>query len=422
MIQFSSLSKALLLCACLITQQTFSQEQVAVPVENKVLHIKRLANSGNLQTGSLSKNLYKLETIQVPYTEQVPYQVDETYTVEVPYQVTETYVETVPYEVQVPYTDYETDYRDEQRCENVTRYREECRNEQKCYLIPGNPPQKRCENQKICRNVPYTEQQCRYVRVPYQRPVTRYRTETRYRQETRTRTVTRYRTETRTRTVTKYREEQRCCRPETREVFDRQLQFQVEVHFPVDADLTQEQTETLDIILVSADQNSAQVRLQQFNTVYNYTIAGQTVSGGTIQVVLAATPKSLLSEQDLASLSDFKNLMIGLDGAGVESELVINDLTNEYSDVTTEYAIYLDLKTASGNKPLNMRSFTRDQLKIKSGHLRMADVIQNPAAIQEALIPGNTIIYSVIAKRGGASPFLAGKVVKAQKLASVVLK
>ena len=85
--QFSTLSKAILF-ACLVSQQVFSQEQVAVPIENKVMHIRRLANSGNLQTGSLSKNLFKLETIQVPYTVQVPYQVDETYTVEVPYQVT----------------------------------------------------------------------------------------------------------------------------------------------------------------------------------------------------------------------------------------------------------------------------------------------------------------------------------------------
>ncbi len=289
-----------LLFACLISQQVFSTEQVAVPIEKRVMHIKRFANSGNLITGSLSKNLFKLETIQVPYTVQVPYQVDETYTVEVPYQVTETYTETVPYEVQVPYTEYITDYRDEQRCENVTRYREECRNEQKCYLIPGNPPIKRCENQRICHRVPYTERECRYVRVPYQRPVTRFRTEIRYREETRTRTVTRYRTETRTRSVTRYREEQRCCRPETREVFDRQAQYEVEVHFPIDAELNPDQSEILDVILVSADQHTAQVRLQPLNTVYNYTIAEQTVIGGTIQVVLDATLKPNLPEQDIA--------------------------------------------------------------------------------------------------------------------------
>lgn len=399
----------------------------ALPAEKKIAQIIRRADSGQLLIDNLSVNLNKTITVQVPYIEQVPYQAEETY------------IETVPYQIQVPYTEYITDYRQEQRCNNVTRYRQECRNERQCYRDPGsgqncryveecgtnvhgqricktrqvctnNPPRERCDYRQVCYNVPYTDRECSYVQVPYQREVTRYRTETRYRQETRTRTVTRY------------RQEQRCCRPETQVVFDRQLQYQLEVHFPSEAILTPNQIETLNIILVSATEQSAQVQLQPLNTIYSYTIANQTVSGSIIRVELAATPKRILSEPDLASLSDSKKLNVELAGAGSESALLITDATLDFEDVQTVYAIFLDLNTDEGNKPLNTRTFTRAQLKESGGFIRMADVIQNPTAIREALIPGNTIVYSVIAKRSGSSSLLAGRTLKAQKLSSFVLQ
>ena len=211
---------------------------------------------------------------------------------------------------------------------------------------------------------------CRYENVPYQREVTKYRSETR------------------TRTVTKYRDEQRCCRDEQRSVFDRQLQFQVEVRFPADTELTGEQLEVLNIILASADANTARVELQVLNSVYNYRIANQEVSGATIRVDLEATQKTTLSQGDLASLTDYKKLVISLAGAGLDSALLTQD----------------------------------EQVKAAGGHVRMADVIQNAGAIRSALVAGNTIVYSVIAKRTGTSSLLAGKTLKAQKLDSVLLK
>jgi hypothetical protein len=449
MIQTNLLAKVLALTACLISVQSFSQ---SVPNEKTVAEITRTATSGNFLTESLSKNIFKTETVKVPYTEQVPYTEEETYTVEVPYTDTETYVENIPYQVEVPYTDYITEYRQEHRCQNVTRYRNECRDEQRCYIVPGEPgqcrmveecgvnvhgericktrqvcdggsgPTQRCDTHQVCRDVPYTEQECRYENVPYQREVTRYRTETQYRQETRTRTVTRYRTETRTRTVTKYRDEQRCCRTETRQVFDRQLQFQVEVHFPADTDLSDDQVETLKIILTAASANSANIELELLDTQHDYVIARQSVSGATIRVELETSEAKFLTEQDLPSLSDSKKIGAALAGAGVQSSLQILDQTTDFVDVQTEYAIFLDLKTANGSKPLNSRTFTRKQVKALGGVIKMADVIQSQNTSKNVLVRGNTIVFSIIAKRTGSSPLLAGKSVKAQKLASVVLK
>ncbi len=445
--QLNSLVKAFIVCACLFSQHTFAQ---TIPAEKKISQIKRNSASGNLLIGSLSKNLFKVETVKVPYTVSVPYQETETYVEQVPYQETETYTETVPYQVDVPYTEYVTDYRQEYKCHPVTRYREECRNEQRCYTVPGDQqcrmveecgvnvngqricktrqvctgggPTQRCDNQRICQNVAYTDQDCRYENVPYQHEVTRYRSETRYRQETRTRTVTKYRSETRTRTVTKYRDEQRCCRDEQKTVFDRQLQYQIEVRFPVEAELTGDQTEVLNIVLTAADENTAHVELQVLNSVYGYVIANQEVSGATIRVDLAAVEKTTLSQSDLATLTDYKRLVISLGGEGIDSALVIQDLTSDFSDVTTEYAIFLDLQTDDGNKPLNTRSFTRAQVKAAGGQIKMADVIQNANSARNALVAGNTIVYSVIAKRTGTSPLIAGKILKAQKLDSFLLR
>ena len=158
------------------------------------------------------------------------------------------------------------------------------------------------------------------------------------------------------------------------------------------------------------------------NSVYTYRIANQEVSGATIRVDLEATQKTTLSQGDVASLTDYKKLVVSLAGAGLDSALLIQDLTSDFSDVTTEYAIFLDLQTDDGNRPLNTRTFSREQVKAAGGVVRMADVIQNANSIHSALVAGNTIVYSVIAKRTGTSPLLAGKTLKAQKLDSVLLK
>ncbi len=349
--QLSTITKALLLSACLFTQSTFAQDaKGAEPVENKVAQISRTAASGNTLTGSLSKNLFRTETYDAPYTIQVPY------------EATETYTENIPYQVEVPYTDYITEYRQEYRCRNVTRYRQECHNQQRCYTVPGSPgqcrmveecgvnvhgqrvcktrqvcdggsgPQQRCDTQQVCSNVPYTDQQCAYENVAYQTPVTRYRTETRYRQETRTRIVTRY------------RDEVKCCRPATREVFDKQLQYQVSVHFPQNSDLLAGESELLNINLISADENSAHVGLQNINSVFTYVIASQSVTGATINVELAMVPKFDLNN---AGISSIQNLLLQFVKPPKKFQLSFND-TILSSRVNTTYKVIVT--DEAGNK------------------------------------------------------------------------
>lgn len=427
--QLTSLSRAIITALCLISMQAFAQ----TPAEKTSAQIKRLATSGNSISAGLSKNLFRTEEYQAPYTVQVPYQATEEYTVEVPYQVeesytvqvpyetTETYVENVPYTERVAYTDYETDYRDEyqcnnvtryrRECSNVTRYRNECRNEQKCYLVPGNGgqcrdveecgtnalgqricktrrvcdggsgPSQRCDMQQVCSQVPYTDHECRevpytdrdcgYVRVPYQRQVTRYRDETRYRQETRTRTVTKYRTETRTRTVTKhrtetrtrevtkYRDEERCCVTKTRQVFDRQLSFNVEVIFPQEAQLVGNEVETLNVKLVSADANSAQVQVDIVDSVFGYKVASQTANGASIQVVLALAPKYDLTN---AGVSTIKGLRIDYVASAQKFQVSFADAITS-SRVQSAYTLVIsDLASGAQIEELAVGSLANGQL------------------------------------------------------------
>jgi len=267
----------------------------SAPAENTSTTLTRTAASASQISTTLSKNLFRTESYQEPYIEKVPYQTTETYTVD------------VPYDVQVPYTDYETRYRDEYVCHDRTRYREECNYEQDCYLVPGSggnncrqvtecgtnahgeqicktrevcehkEPERRCENKRVCRNVPYTDRECNYERRSYQEPVTKYRTETRYKKETRTRTVT------------KYRDEQRCCVTKTRQVFDQQLQFQVNVNFPAAAILVGSEMEKVLVQLTSAQPVAVAVQAQ--SAIYGYAVSNISVSGSIVNVDLAMTPK-----------------------------------------------------------------------------------------------------------------------------------
>jgi hypothetical protein len=334
----SNISKVLSGIALLLSAISSVSLAQAVPPEAISIRVQRPTGQ-DAAIATLKKNLFRTETYEAPYTVQVPY------------EATETYTEQVPYEVQVPYTDYETDYRDEERCEtvtryrneyrceNVTRYRQECRDERRCYIVPGtgsggqtcedveecgfnahgericktrrvcrdNPsrPEERCENQRVCENVPYTDRECstvsvpyydrecRTVRVPYERPVTRYRTETRYRSETRTRTVT------------KYRDEERCCETRTREVFDRQVQIQVKVLFPQDATLVENETESFELSLRQV--NPVQVTLAPVNTVHKYQIKSNTVLGtDSVQIELVTVPKYDLSSGGPDSIRGFR--------------------------------------------------------------------------------------------------------------------
>ncbi|MFZ3231322.1 MAG: hypothetical protein WA160_14025 [Pseudobdellovibrio sp.] len=342
----------------------FTTSAFAAPAEVASVQIKRSATTANPALVTLSKNLFKTETYQAPYNVDVQYQDTETYVVQVPFQETETYTESVPYVVSVPYTDYETDYRDEYRCESVTRYRNECHNEQQCYIVPGDGPQcrdvqecgtnaqgqyicktrqvcdggsggpqQRCENRQVCNNVPYTDQDCRNVSVPYQRQVTRYRNETQYRNETRTRTVTHYRNETRTREVTKTRTEEHCCVTKTREVFDRQLQFQVSVNFPQNAILAGADTEVITLKLTSAD--PAVIAINSSNSIYNYAIANQSVSGASILVDLVVVPKFDLSN---AGPSTIQGLKVDFSSTYTKFRITFTD-TFKSAKVASSYSI-----------------------------------------------------------------------------------
>lgn len=346
------------IAATVILVTSLSAQAQNAPAEQTSAQLTRQASSGNTGTVRLSKNTFRTETVQVPYTERVPYQETETYTEQVPYTVQ------VPYtDYETDYRDeYQcenvtryrdeyrcenvTRYRDEYRCENVTRYRQECRNEQECHLVPGDSgqcrtveecgtnaqgqpicktrtvcdggsgPRQVCENRQRCENVPYTDRECRTervpyydqecrnisvpytdrecrnVRVPYQREVTKYRDETRYREETRTRTVT------------KYRDEQRCCRSEQREVFDRQLQFNVQIAFPQNAVLAAGEVERLIVRLNSAQPASVSVDSSQ--AIYNYTVLNQSASGEVVNVTLGLLPKYDLANAGEASIRSLR--------------------------------------------------------------------------------------------------------------------
>lgn len=310
----------------LVTASSF-----AAPQEKTQDSLTRTANSGDTVRTEMSLNVYRQEPYQANYTEQVPYQTEETYYVDVPYQTTETYMENVPYTERVAYTDYEEYTDSEYVCKNVTRYREECRRETVC----DGGGSRRCENvtecgtnahgericktREVCRNdgppqcrdvnrchqVPYTDRQCGYESVRKTRPVTRYREETRYRQEQRTRTVTRYRQEARTRTVTKYREETRCCVTKYRDVFDHQFTQPVAVIFPQEALLVGAETEQVQIKLSGTEQNP-DVRILVRSDIFNYEIAQTRQDGREKVFVLKVVPKWSAANAGASSIQGLK--------------------------------------------------------------------------------------------------------------------
>lgn len=427
MIRLKSLVTIIGFSMCLVSQQLFAQTE---PVEKKVLNLVRTANSGTTLTGSLSKNLYRTETYDAPYTVEIPYEVDETY------------IEKIPYQVEVPYTEYVTDYRQEYVCHNVTRYREECRNETRCRTIPGTPQchnevkcrtipgrqecrnveecgtnvhgqricktrrvcengsseqrcenervcengrsEQRCENERVCEREPYTDQECGYKSVPYQREVSGVRTETRYREETRTRKVTKYRTE------------ERCCKPKTRQVFDKQIAFQVAVHFPQNAILDINEIEQLKINLLSADEKTASVGLEAVNTIFGYKIAKQLATGANIDVELEVVPKFDLTNAGPDSIKtlmfqftrDPKKFYLKVEDT-IKSKHIQNSykaiIIDEAGQVLEEQALTLD---AEGNliaQFLTVRD-KKAKVKVRLQVLRSGAMVQNSQLGFEKLI------------------------------------
>lgn len=287
---------------------------VAAPQEKTQAQLTRTSSSTLTVRGELSKNVYRQEPYQDNYTEQVPYQAEETYYVDVPYQTTETYYEQVPYTERVSYTDYEEYWDSEYQCRNVTKYRQECSNQRLCE--PGgrtcqpitecgtNARGERicktrnectegprvCRDVPSCRQVPYTDRECGYERVRKTRAVTKWRDEVRYRQEQRTRTVTKYRSEARTRTVTKYRDEVRCCVTRYRDVFDHQYTQPVAVIFPQEATLLAGEQENIQLVLRGTEQNP-EVQMQVKSSIFTYEIAEVRQDGREKVFVLKTLPK-----------------------------------------------------------------------------------------------------------------------------------
>ncbi|WII71008.1 hypothetical protein QJS83_11100 [Bdellovibrio sp. 22V] len=246
----------------------------------------RNANSQLQLTETLSKDVYRQESYQVPYTVQEPY------------QTTETYWEDVPYQEQEYYTDYEDYWDREYRCENRTRYERVCRDKVDCHIVPGRgangEPRRECTTSPICESVPRNEQVCNWEQVRRTRPVQKSRWVTRYRQEQRTRTVTRY------------RDKQVCCKTEYRDVFDHTYSVPVTVIFPAETQLVGNEQETFSVKL-SGTEAAPSVTFTVREAIFGYQILRQENHAGGVLIELKTVPLYTQAQLGAASI---KNLSL----------------------------------------------------------------------------------------------------------------
>lgn len=261
----------------------------AAPAEKTTATLIRSAASGIEVSDTLLKNIYRQDSVQVPYTVQEPYQTTETYYENVPYEETESYYENVPYQEQERYTDYEEYYDQEYRCEERSRDERVCHDKESCHIAPGtNPdgsPRRVCTTQPECETVTRRYQDCNYVPVRRTRAVERTRWVTRYRQELRHRTVTRYRQEQRTRTVTKYRDKEVCCKTEIKTVFDHQFQLPVRVIFPAETALVGNEQESFAVEFTGSESAPA-VKLAPKQVLFGYAVDRQDVNGAGVVITM----------------------------------------------------------------------------------------------------------------------------------------
>lgn len=288
------------------------------PAEKVSVTLARTAVSGVQVSDSLVKNVFRQDSVQVPYTIQEPYTDTETYYEQVPYQDTETYYEDVPYQEQEAYTDYEdyTDY--EYRCEERSRDERVCHDVENCHIAPGvgpgGGPNRVCTTQPVCETVTRRYQDCGNVPVRKTRAVTKYRTVTKYRQERRTRTVTRYRQEQRTRTVTKYRNKEVCCKTEIRTVYDHQFILPVVVNFPAETVLIGNEQESFALQFTGTEANPT-VSLSPKSVIFGYAVDRQEFRGGQMVIDLK---RVALYNQDQLGMSSIKSLGLRVTPAGAE--------------------------------------------------------------------------------------------------------
>lgn len=265
----------------------------AAPHEKTSLTFTRNASSGLQSQETLSKNLYRQESRQVPYTVQEPYQDTEVYYEDVPYQERETYYERVPYTETEYYTDYEEYYEREYRCETRNRSERICQERETCHVVPGRGPdggpRRECTRVPECRTENRPEQVCDYHSVRKTRPVQKSRQVTKYRNELRERWVTKYRSEARTRVVTRYRDKQVCCKTETYNVFDRQYVVPVTVIFPRGSELLAAEQESFTLSLAGTEKNPT-ITLGNTKTIFGYSIKAQQQRAGGVEIELSMTP------------------------------------------------------------------------------------------------------------------------------------
>jgi len=270
---------------------TGAHAQDRAPTENQRLSLSRTGAS-NVVSGVLSKNIFR-------YEDRV---------VSVPYQV--------PYTETVPYIDIEYYDRAVQRCGTVPvqqcRSVPRCRSEPVCSNIPGvcrnvsdqvcrrdaqgrqtctqitrrdcEPArnvcrsENRCRNESVCRTV--FENRCRLDYVRESRPVTRYRSETRYRTE--------YRNET-----------------QSVPVFVRQWNVPVSVMFPVNAELIQDESELIQLVL-SGDELNPIVDVSVESAIYSYKVFSNQRIGEETQITLATVAKYFSSDLGASSLVNLR--------------------------------------------------------------------------------------------------------------------
>lgn len=288
----------------------------SAPAEKTSVNITRNAASGVQTSATLIKNIYRQESIQVPYTVQEPYETTETYYEDVPYQTTETYYENVPYQDQETYTDYEEYYDREYRCEERSRDERVCHDKESCHIVPGvgsgGGPRRECTRQPVCETVTHRYQDCDYVPVRRTRAVERTRWVTRYRQEQRTRTVTKHRQEQRTRTVIRYRDKEVCCNTEIRTVFDHQFSLPVTINFPAETILTGTEQESFSLEFAGSEA-SPTVRLTPKKVIFGYVIERQDINTSGIIITLK---RVALYSQDQLGASAIKALGLQANKAG----------------------------------------------------------------------------------------------------------
>lgn len=320
-----------------IAAPAFAEKTAAVLVRD--------ANSQLQLTETLSKDVYRQEAFQVPYTVQEPYETTETYYVDVPYQDTETY------------TDWEDYYDREYRCENRTRWERHCRDKEDCHIVPGNGPgggpRRECTKVPVCETVPREERICNWESVRRTRPVTK------------TRTVTRYRKEARTRTVTRYRDKEVCCKTEYRNVFDHAYSVPVTVVFPANTQLQGTEKESL-VIRLSGSETSPSVTIQGKETIFGYQVSHQENRGGGVYIELSTVP--LYSQDQLGAASI----------AGLQLQETVNGSVIRFADqglkarVQTKYSYQIRDTATSELVFAGERAATTAQVEI-----RLAQVLED---------------------------------------------